>query len=215
MTPNEITTVLTAPYGKVFDTPFKLMLMERVDIWRSRHIRNALEKQPQDRKFFKSTIYLSLQESSTIECDVPVNCKIWRTDKLPGILRANSILFDYVGAINGMNPFSYTEAGMVQYKNKGKYSSKVIPYLYQNNRLYLLENVPMIRVDFVPDKPSELEAYTCGGDSGTCDFWNAPYPCTNEILQLILQSIREIDFREAPLQKELSVAVNPANDNQQ
>lgn len=215
MTPNEITTVLTAPFGKVFDTPFKLMLMKRVDIWRSRHVRNALEKQPADRRFFKSTIFLSLEEATTTECNIPVNCKVWRTSELPGILRANSILFDYVGAVNGMNPFSLSDAGMLQYKTKGKYSKKVVPFLFQNKRLYFLENIPMVRVDFVPDYPSELEQFTCAGTSGTCDFWNAEYPCTGEILQLIMQSIREIDFREPPLQKELSVAVNPSNDAQQ
>ena len=52
MTPNEITTLISVRLNKTFDTPFNLQLIKRVDIWRSRHIKNALEKDARDRKFF-------------------------------------------------------------------------------------------------------------------------------------------------------------------
>lgn len=214
MTPNEITTVLAASFDKTFDVPFRRMLMERVDMWRSRHIKNSLDKQPADRKFFKSTIFLNTTEQSEVPCSLPANlCTVWVTDKLPRPLRANSILFDYVGAVNGMNPFSESHAGVAQYKKKGKYSHNIIPFVYSNDRLYIYDKVPMVRVDFIADEPNQLENYQCVNElNQTCDFWDSEYPCSNEILQLIFQSIREVDFRENPKLVEQSIPVNPIND---
>lgn len=217
MTPNEITTVLAAGMDKTFDTPFKMMLMERVDMWRARLIKNTLDKTPADRKFFRSTIYLSTTETKVAPCTLPVTlCDVYVTSKVVRPLRANSILFDYVGGINGMNPFSESSPGNIYYKNKGKYSKDTVSFLYSDEKIYVFTKVPMIRVDFIAEDPSLLQDYQCTPTADyNCDFWNSEYPCPLEILQLIFQSIREIDFRQDPKLQENSIPVNPINDMQQ
>ena len=217
MTPNEITTVLAAGLDKTFDTPFKLMLMERVDLWRARLMKNSLDKTPMDRKFFRSTVFLSTTETTEVPCTLPVTmCKVYMTEKVIRPLRANSILFDYVGGINGMNPFSESSPGNVYYKTKGKYSKNTVPFIYSNERIYVFTKVPMIRVDFIPEDPSRLQDYQCTPtEDYVCDYWNTEYPCTMEILQLIFQGIREIDFKQDPKVQETSIPVNPINDMQQ
>lgn len=214
MTPNEITTVLASGMNKTFDVPFRTMLMERVDLWRARHIKNSLDKTPADRKFFKSTIFLSTTQTPEVPCDLPVTvCDVWVTGKIPQPLRANSMLFDYVGAVNGMNPFLESHPGTVQYKNSGRYSKGVVPFIYTNEKLYIYKKVPMIRVDFIASTPTDLQNYQCVSDaSKVCNFWDTEYPCTPEILQLIFQSIREVDFRQDPTLLEQSIPVNPVND---
>jgi len=212
MTPNEITTVLSQKAGKVFDLPFKLILMEKVKALRSLLMKQTLEKTPADRKFFRSTIYLKLTETNSVPCAVPVNCKVYVTDKLPTPLRANSILFDYVGAVDAHNPFKETHPGMIQFVNSGKYSKNLVPFLYSDNRIFLLENVPMIRVDLIPDDPMELADFKCTTDEDNCDVWNTEYPLSKEILALILQMITE-ELKSLDSQED-TIPVNPVNDSQ-
>jgi hypothetical protein len=218
MTPNEITTLISTRLNKTFDTPFQLQLIKRVDIWRSRHIKNALEKDVRDRKFFRQTIYLNMNKQSELPCDNGIipSCDVAVSSKIPSPLRANNILFDYVGGVNGSNPFKETSAGMISYTRAGKYSKNVTPFAYVGNKIqvYNRPNLPMIRVDYIADSPFDLEAFSCNPDATPCNFWETPYPCTNEILQLIIQSIVEIDFGQKEVPDEISVPVNAQSDIQ-
>lgn len=218
MTPNEITTELALSLNKTFDVPFKLALMERVTVWRSRLIKNSLDKTPADRKFFRQTAYLSLEKVPQVPCDLPVAiCDIARSVEIPVPLRANSILFDYIGAIDGANAFKELSPGMLGYFNSGKYSKNVVGYLYTNNRLevYGNANLPMLRVDYIVDNPEDLANISCSPNlEKLCDFWNTEYPCSGDIMQQILQFIVEVDFAKRELVPELSVPVNTENDIQ-
>jgi len=219
MTPNEITTLIAIRVKKTFDTPFKLQLIKRVDIWRSRHIKNALEKDAKDRKFFRQTVYLNMSKQSELPCDKGIipSCDVAISDKLPAPLRANNILFDYVGGVNGSNPFKETSPGMISFVTAGKYSKHSTPFVFNGGRIavYNRPNLPMIRVDYIADSPSELENFSCNPDNSPCNFWDNPYPCTNEILQLIIQSIVEVDFGQKEPADEISVPVNAKSDIQQ
>lgn len=214
MTPNEITTVLASGMNKVFDVPFKLMLMERVAVWRARHIRNTLEKNIQDRKFFRSTIFLSCTKTKEVPCTLPVDvCDVFVTGKVPEPIRANGILFDNVGPISGSNPFIETSPGTAFYRTAGKYSKHSVGYIYSDQKIYVLSSIPMIRVDFIAAYPEQVQDYQCTPtDDYTCDFWDTEYPCSADILQLIMQSIREVDFKQDPELKEQSIPVNPLDD---
>lgn len=211
MTPNEITTTIAVELKKTFDDPFKFMLIKRVDAWRSRLIKNSLDSTPSDRKFFRQTIYLPLTKEPEVLCDLGLElCDVAVTTKLPKVLRANSITFDYLGAINGANPFKETFPGMLAYK--GKYSKKSIEYSNINDRvvIYNKPNLPMIRIDAIWDNPSEVSTLLCNGSQAeNCDFWNVTYPCTNEILQMILEYVPKTFDR--PIE-EISTPVSPTTD---
>lgn len=218
MTPNEITTVLAIALKKTFDTPFKLAMMERVTVWRSRLIKNSLDKTPADRKFFRQTVYLSMSTVPQVPCDLPVDiCDVARSAIIPPPLRANSILFDYVGAINGANPFKELNPGTMAYYRSGRYSKNVIGYLYSGGKIevYGNANLPMLRVDYIVDDPQDLASFACSPDlNQVCDFWNQEYPCPGDILQQILQFIVEVDFGKRETTPEISTVVNPENDIQ-
>ena len=213
MTPAEITTILASGFDKTFDTPFKLMLMKRVDAYRSRFIRNTLEKDPRDRHSFVQSIYMNMTTESEVKCDVGIDtlCDVAvSVHKVPVALRANGIMYDYVGAINGANPFQIASAGMIGVLNKGKYSKKLIQYESRNQRIVVhrKSNIPMIRVDAVFDSPLEVADFLCE-NNGSCNFWDLPYPCTNDIIQLILQYLPN-DLKG--LQEEISIPVNSTQD---
>jgi hypothetical protein len=217
MTPNEISTVLASMLDKTFDTPFKLMLMKRVDLWRARLLKNTLDKTPSDRKFFRSTIFLSCTETQEVLCDLPVTtCPVWATARVVKPFRANSMLFDYIGGINGMNPFSEASPGTQYFKTKGKYSKNNVPFLFTDNRVIVYDKVPMIRIDYIPEDPTTVQDYQCTPSANyVCDWWNEEYPCSLEILQIIFQAIRDNDFKQDPKLQEDSIPVNPINDLQQ
>lgn len=213
MTPAEITTILAAGLDKTFDTPYKLMLMKRVDAYRSRFIRNTLEKDPKDRRSFVQSIYMNMTTESEVKCDLGLDalCDVAvSVHKVPVALRANGIQYDYVGAINGANPFQPVSAGMIGVLNKGKYSGKLIQYESRNQRVVVHRRpqLPMIRVDAIFDSPVEVADFICD-NGGSCNFWDMPYPCTNDIIQLILQYL-PADLKA--LQEEVSIPVNNTQD---
>jgi hypothetical protein len=223
MTPNEITTAIALKYNKVLDMPFKLALMERVNAWRSRAIRNSLERNSKDRKFFIQTIYVKMHKEKEYECDLPVTlCDVAVSEIIPAPLRANGVSFDFVGAINGSNPFYEVGPGMAQYLRKGKYTGNRMMYDWINDRLVVMGNpeLPMIRIDAIWDDPLAISDFLCKpastpGDAD-CDFWNQEYPATREIIQQIIQMIEQVDFKDkntVNLEEDIQVPVNPKTDN--
>ena len=222
MTPNEITTTIALKYGKALDMPFKLAMMKRVDAWRSRHVRNTLERDKKDRKFFIQTIYVPLHKEKELECDLPITlCDVAVSDKLPNPLRANNILFDFVGGINGTNPIYNATAGIMIYMRHGKYTGHRLSYDWINNKLVILGNpdLPMVRVSAVWDDPTAVIPFTCKTNTDItnedCDYWNQEYPASYEIIQQVIQTIEQVDFKEknvVNLQSEIEVPVNPKTD---
>jgi len=210
MTPSEITTLLASQLDKTFDDPFKFMMIKRVDAWRSRLIKNSLDKEPRDRRFFRQTIYLSMTEKSEVACDLGFTlCNVSQSLVIPKVLRANSIMFDYVGSINGANPFQETYPGMINVLTAGKYSKNLIQYSNVNDTIvvYNKSKLPMIRVDAIWDSPFDVANMICGSSADvTCNFWDLEYPCTNEILQQIIEFIPQ-SMKLTP--EEISVPVSP------
>lgn len=209
MTPNEITTVIASSLNKTFDEPFKMMLIKKVDAWRGRLVRNSLEKSPGDRKFFVQSIFLTLTSESEVNCELEVDlCDVAISQVIPAVLRANGVLFDYVGSIDGNNQFQETSSGMKGYF--GKYSKKVIQYEERNGQIVIhgKANLPMVRVDAIFDNPYEVSEFVCGS-TGNCNFWDATYPCPNDILQQCIQFTVQ-EFKAVP--EEGSVPVSQQTD---
>ena len=99
---------------------------------------------------------------------------------------------------------------MVGYK--GKYTKSMIQYSLLNDRIviYNRPNLPMIRVDAIWDNPYSVSDLLCSGaQSENCDFWTKEYPCTNEILQMIIEYIPKA-FDKQP--EDVSVPVSEATD---
>ncbi len=199
MTLNEITVVIASHLEKELDEPFKMILAEKVAYWRSRLIKNSVDKDQKERRFFKQTIYVKMREQDDVFCATPyTQCKIAKSiTKVPKPARINGILFDYVGSIDGMNAFQEGSGGMITYMMKGKYSKDVIRYTYENGyiKVYGNSKIPMIRIDGIFDDSEEADKFNCTEGTATdCDFWNKEYPVTGDILQLIVQSILQIDY---------------------
>lgn len=219
MTPNEITSVIAQGMNKTLDIPFRLALMKRVDAYRSRFVRESLTKDPRDRAAFRQTIYIPMESTSEVPCDIGIDdvfCTVAKsTTRVPVALRANGIHFDYVGAIDGNNPFTLVAPGMLGILNAGKYSKNLLSYELLNDYIVVhgLPNLPQIRIDAIFDAPTETAEFVCQ-TLGSCNYWDMEYKCTNDILQMIIQYLPE-HMKGEKLQPDVSVPVTDKVDPQQ
>lgn len=207
MTLNEITVLIASDFDRQFDEPFKLMLGERVKYWRSRLIRNSLEKDARERKFFTQPIYVPMTKSSPVPCASPVDlCPVAMSVDIPKPIRANGILFDYVGAIDGSNAFSLATSGTLSYLLKGRYSHNSIRFNYMAPRVLVYkDDIPTILINAVWDDPEAAAKLNCSTRNIACNFWDEEYPITNDLLQLVVQSINQIDFNRGVKPQEIEI----------
>src|ERR1700744_2778732 len=152
---NEITTVIASNLKRETDEPFRRMLAVRVDYWRSTLISRSLEKHPDQRNFFTQSLWIPMECHSPIPCPTPLPiCNVMRSKTpIPIPLRFGTTLFDYVGSIDGENPFEFASVGTSHIKAYGKYSNNTTFWEYTNKRIqirsrvdYNMKPVPMIRV---------------------------------------------------------------------
>lgn len=207
MTPNEITTLIATNFDKELDFAFKQQLYERVKYWRATLIKQAIDRSPQDAKFFRQTIYIPMEKVNLMECATGVVCAddfkssgARSTVDVPKTLRITVAgLYEYLGAIDGLTPFGYADVGTMLQLNAGKYSKLFTYYTMVNNRPVIskLPDLPKIRIDDVFENPEEVAKFlTCDGPVDVnCDWWNVDIPLTADITQRIVQSILAVDYR--------------------
>lgn len=202
----EIAVLIAEPLNRPLDTVFLNQLKDRIKYWRSRLLKNTLDKTPADRKFFLQTVTMELEEVDAVDCNIPVNdCKVWRTkSKVPVPFRANSILFDYVGSVDHGNPFKYTKRWELPYLLSNKYMPKVTSfYAFEDGKI--ISNVPWITLELIPDDPEEALSLACG--TTDCDTTEQDFPIPGDIAQLIVQSILTIDLKPTKVEDDEEVEV--------
>lgn len=192
---NTITTEIASHLKKELDEVFKRILAEKVDNWRARLIRNSLEKRPQDAKFFIQTVYVPMEKVPEVPAcfNVPGICPVARSVKdVPKPLRYGTVLFDFVGSAEGSSTFTFAGLSTEQYLYAGKYSSRSVYYSWDGAKLLVRNhpNLPIARIQGVFENPSEAFQANCNVGID-CDFWDKPYPVTRDVLQQIVQFIRE------------------------
>jgi hypothetical protein len=195
MTPNEITSLIASNLEKELDFAFKLQLMERVKYWRSRLLANSVQKSPQQRKFFRQTVFLKMTPQANVPNAPYVAETVAVSDPVPQVVRAGDTMFDYVGGVDGKSPFREILPGTDNYLSTGKFAHKFPGYKIAGNYIYIDKaELPLIRVEAIFDDPQAAEQLSCECQGVACDTWNIPFPVSGDILQLIVQSILQIDY---------------------
>ena len=208
MTPNQITSLIASGFDKELDIPFRLQLMERVKYWRSRLITNTLGKSPKQRPFFRQTLLVALHPEDDIPGAPLIATPVASTDELPLLIKMGGQLFDYVGGADGKSPFRIVDPGRGNYMSEGTFSSRFPEYRYENRKIKTPKSdLPLIRVDAVWDDPMKIVELNCACTGIPCDVWDEEYPVSGDIIQLIVQSIRQIDYGQKE-DKEATPEVN-------
>jgi hypothetical protein len=191
MTPNQITDLLAMELRAEGNFPFKKAILERVNTLREQMLKRTLEKTPADRKFFVQPLRVPMENFNMLE-GTSLH-KIWSRSKcaLPRPLRANSTLFDYVGSLDGANPFRHTEPGHEAFLAEGRYGTLTLAYRMENYRLVVMQaGVPEVLVYGIFADPEDAYRIDAASRNCTdCDYWEAEYPCSGDVLDIILQEI--------------------------
>lgn len=190
---SSMTTEIAVALKKELDEPFKRLLAQSIDNWRSRLIRNSLQTKPNESKFFRQKVYAKMEDGTTTPvCVGAPGCPVRRSVyKIPTPVRFSIQLYDYVGSVDGKTPFSESIPGMGQYQTAGKYSKNNIYWGLDIDGHSFVEgmpNLPYMMFEGVFDRPSEVMQFNC--DNGTdCDYWDKQYPVPGDIAQQIIQFI--------------------------
>ncbi len=184
MTPNQITAQIAEAAGRQFDTPFRLLVGDRIETLRSKLIRQTLQAHPLEVNAFQQSISLRMT-SVEVSCD-GLPCKASETVvELPDILRFNNQLFQFVGSVEGSNSFRLVEPGQYTYMRTSRFPATY--FEYENNKIRVMGQVSSIRVVAVFDDTRKAALLQCAYDPKTnCDWWNQPFKANNDIIENII-----------------------------
>jgi len=196
MTLNEIAVLIAERAKRQLDIPFREMIKDRARIWRSRLIKDAINKDPGRRKFFLQSLTLPMVRRSAAECGIPLNCYLMETvDEVPTPITANKLLFEFVGMPDGTGAFTWVERSWLKYRSHDKYSGTLKNFTFLNRRIQVYtEQLPYVLIEGVFDDPEQVERMRCSSAGIVCDYDNTPFAAPNDIVQLIIQSIMTIDL---------------------
>lgn len=208
---NDIAVLIAEPLGREMDSAFTAMLKARIKYWRAKLLRDTLNKTPKDRQFFTQYITVPLTSISTMGCSLPTDCCMMASAELPGLVRANSVVFDYVGAPDGSNPFKLIKRWEFPFFMANQYSPKVAEvYAWENRKILLVGNqlIPNILVGAIFDDPEVAYNLNCGTGADECSFEESEYPVSEEIAQMIVQYILQVDFNRRPSENKEEIDVD-------
>jgi len=184
----EITSILAERADRQFDIPFHKELEKMVHYWRALVIHRALDKRSHDRKNFLQSISVDIVEA-TDECE-GLNCDVSKSSVvIPIPVRANGILFDYVGAEDRSNAFGHLTSAMSHVNDYNRYTKKNHRYMYRNGYIFVTnaKNLDKIVVEGIFEDPTDLSRFKC--DGSVCYDENSQYPMTGDITQAVITSI--------------------------
>lgn len=197
---NELAVLIAEPLKRHLDEPFKAQLKARIKYWRSKLLRDTLNRNPKDRAFFIQYITVPMEQALAVECGIALDCRLTRSKvELPTLVRANNVLFDYVGAADGSNPFKYVPRYLLSYYLAATYAPLVSTYYaYENSRILTPKSPALkyVMVGGIFDDPEEAHRLQCGSGED-CNFDEAEYPVSGELAQQIVQYILQVDFQRA------------------
>ena len=215
VTINQVISLLAERSGKTFDIPFQEELKIIADYWISTILKQAIEKRPQDRYRFQTSIVLELERVPEIECPIEYGCVLRTKKKVPTPSRGTNTIFDYIGSADFKDSWDrVTQPAFLQYLSCEPVVGQRPKPVYKNDYIYLYghesKEVKYIGVQGVFTDFSKLRELQC--DSLGCFEDDVPYPVTNDIIQQAIQAILSTELRLNVVQEDTNIeAVNPTN----
>ena len=198
---NQIVGILSDRVGQPFNTALIEELKVIVNYKRANYMKQLLEKNPEQRKFFVQEFSVELEKADQSLCPSdPIGC-FFLSSKLdvPTPIRGNTTLFDYVGTIDRLTPFTYFTPEYLEFNKFNRYTAIRPKYYYANNKLYILNNTNLIEIAVrgIFSDPRALEGLTCKDATGNtvCYTDDDPYPAPEDIIQAIIRDILQVELR--------------------
>ena len=199
MTLNEMVGILAERAGKTFDVPFQQELKAIAKAWSATILRQRLEKNHYDRKYFYQHLSIPVEQVSVLNCPIKYGCTFRSVNKVPKPLRSNGILFDFVGSADYTNPFTYRMEWTRQFFAHSKYTGSDSSYLYADGYLYF-DNISALTkviglIGIFPNT-DEVKNFICSDAPCITDDDELPYG--EDIAQQVIQSILSVELSIIP-----------------
>jgi hypothetical protein len=197
---NEIAEILAEREGRQYDTVFTEEMKPLVHIWRSRLVRDSLERNRADRVFFRQ--YFEIPMIAVNSSDLPgfPDIPIMRSEcQLPNPLRANGLILDYIGSVDKLTTFQlFTEQHEILPALKARYTGHLPKALWLNNYIYAFNTLtlPYVGGAAIFDDVRALDNIGCTCNGATCYDDDLEYPAPRDIQQRIIQSILSVELRQ-------------------
>lgn len=200
MTLNEIAETLAERAGRQFSQPFQAEMKALVHVWRSRLVRDTLERNRKDRIFFRQWFEVEMEviASMTEFPGFPVRPLMRSVCEIPNPLRANNIVFDYVGSLDGISQFQvFSEQHEIIPALNSPYTGDKIKILWMRRRLYAWNTLtlPGLLGSTVFDDVTAIDFLKCKCNQDMCYDDDKEYPAPREIQQKIIQAILSTELR--------------------
>jgi hypothetical protein len=209
MTPNELTDLICLELGAVNDFVFKKAMLARANLTRNQQLKRSLEKKPQDRKFFTQRILVPMENYNAFS-GTELSCT-WSRSKCttPRPLRANSIVYDYVGSVDGFRAFRQTQEGTSKYITAHPHANHTYPFRYEEDKFVVehagIDKILAVGIFADPEEAYNIDAKT--RECTSCDFWESQYPCSEDVLDIVIQEITG-KWRTKPVNLEVNGTQN-------
>jgi len=217
---NELSEVLAERAGRQLDTPFLKEMKVVVLYWYSRLRRDSLQEAKRDRPWFKQYTEVPLEVVPLSEWPGFPDIRISRTKcPLPAPLRANGILFDYVGSVDKTTSFGKVYSAMHELRGAldARYTGSKPKILYQNNYIYIFNelDMPAIGVDAIYDDPWAYHQFKCKCQETECRDDDTEFPGPRDLQQRIIQAALATELRVPGTTDTKTVEVNANNQAQE
>lgn len=190
MTLNQFTTEIAGRYGRELDMQYRQWLVPQIGHWRSRLIRNSLEKRPQDKGQFLQSIYIPLTYGD-YTCG-GFECQGSFSATLPKLVRIGDTPFEYLGSLDGKSPYRYNDIGTESYISEGMTAHLFHGYRLDNNTVVIPDKrIKAVMATGIFDEPEKAMEWQCKYTGTGCDWWNAEYAITGDIAALIKTALWE------------------------
>ena len=195
---DEYAVLIAERVHKQFDVAFREQCKDRLKYWRSTLVKEAIEKNPNSKKYFTQTIYMPMEDRLDTDCTgidcIPTSTTISVSKfPVPQTVRSGKI-YEYLGAINGKNPYMEGTAAMGEILSHGRFP---IPVYWKWNAKVAVNkaSIPMVMIQDVFEDPEVARMFECIGGNGDCtpdESWI--FPISGDIAQKAIQAIYQIDF---------------------
>ena len=197
---NELAETLAERAGRQFSQPFNMEMKMLVNVWRSRLVRDTLERNRQDRIFFRQWFETPMITVNITEFpgfpDVPVmrsECQIPKS--LTGLTAWSSTTLAPHDKLSAFQVF--TEQHELLPALNARYTGRKIKALWLNNYIYCFNTLtlPAILGASVFDDVNALANLQCSCNTNLCFDDDLEYPAPREIQQKIIQSILSVELK--------------------
>lgn len=196
---NELAEILAEREGKQFNTPFVREMKALIQVNRSKLVRNTLERNRQDRVFFRQYFEVPMIRVNISELPGFPDMPVLRSEcTLPSPLRANGIIFDYLGSPDKLTTFQvFTEQHEIIPALNAPYTGKKPKALWLNNYIYVFNTLvlPYVGGATVFDDPRVLIDFKCNCGTTPCYNDDMEYPAPRDLQKDIIQSILAVELR--------------------